>query len=275
MPMMVSLITKRKRKKRMKLDYTIKLVSVFVCGLTCSGKFAYSGTENIELASMEKESKIGESIARAAEMVLSRNANVGAYIDGTCKVIAKIPDAATRYRYYRMFMDKACTTQLEKIDGMVPLKRPEFKSAVYSYDRQCEIECRQARSLDCLAKVAEDIWQYLFFVEPTPAPGEELFYPWFKLIEKLKAEEIRRGLKPMSLCEHTINLMERHFLFTYLPYGRGKTDTQNRTAVEARFKQVVGRPIRSAEQYEADARRRVEENLKGQRKQEESNQRPR
>jgi hypothetical protein len=69
--------------------------------------------------------------------------------------------------------------------------------------------------------------------------------------------------------------MERHFLFTYLPYGRGKTDTQNRTAVEARFKQMVGRPIRSAEQYEADARRRVEENLKGQRKQEESNQRPR
>jgi hypothetical protein len=179
--------------------------------------------------------------------------------------------SASSVAHLRMFMDKACTTQLEKIDGMVPLKRPELKSTVYSCDRQYEIECRQARSLDCLAKVAEDIWQYFFFVEPTPAPGEELFYPWFKLIEKLKADELRRGLKPMSLCEHTINLMERHFLFTYLPYGRGKTDAQNRTVVEARFKQVVGSPIRSAEQYEADARRRVEENLKGQRKQEKSN----
>ena len=265
--MTVSLITKTvMRKKRMKINLTIKLVSVFVCALAYCGKSEYGKTSN-----GDEESEIRESIARAPEMMLSQNANVGAYIDGTCKAIAKIPDAATRYSYYRAFMDKACATRLENIDGTAPLRKTELESAVYSYNRQYEIECRQERSLDRLAKVAEDIWQYLFFVEPTPAPGEELFYPWFKLIEKLKAEEKRRGLKPMSLCEHTINLMERHFLFTYLPYGRGTTDTQNRTMVEARFKHVVGRPIRSAEQYEADARRRVEENIKERQKQQEAN----
>ena len=67
--------------------------------------------------------------------------------------------------------------------------------------------------------------------------------------------------------------MEYLFNFVYLRDSRKALDPQDRAAVEARFKQVVGRPIRSAEQYEADSRRRMEENIKEHQKQQEANRR--
>ena len=70
--------------------------------------------------------------------------------------------------------------------------------------------------------------------------------------------------------------VERLFNFTHLKVlevVRANPDPQDRAAVEARFKQVVGRSIRSAEQYKADARRRTEENIKEHQKQQEANRR--
>ena len=46
-------------------------------------------------------------------------------------------------------------------------------------------------------------------------------------------------------------------------------DPQDVAVFKARFRQVVGRPIRSAEQYKADSRRRMEENIKEHQKQQE------
>ena len=50
-------------------------------------------------------------------------------------------------------------------------------------------------------------------------------------------------------------------------------DPQDIAVFKARFKQVIGRPIRSAEQYKADARRRTEETIKEHQKQQEANRR--
>ena len=48
-------------------------------------------------------------------------------------------------------------------------------------------------------------------------------------------------------------------------------DAQDLAAFKVRFKEVAGRPIRSAEQYKTDARRRTEANIREHRKQEEIN----
>ena len=106
-----------------------------------------------------------------------------------------------------------------------------------------------------------------------PAPGVEQFEPYFKLITKLQSEERRLGRGRISLVETKVNVLERLILFTYLHDSRKTPDPQDRAAVEARFREVVGRPIRSAEQYNADARRRTEANIREHRKQEETKRR--
>ena len=107
---------------------------------------------------------------------------------------------------------------------------------------------------------------------PVPAPGIELFEPYFKVIEKLKSEELIEGREQMSLCRQSVDQVERLFNFTHLKVlevAEVKPDPQDRAAVEARFKQVVGRPIRSVEQYEVDSRRRVMKNIQEQQEREE------
>ena len=72
-----------------------------------------------------------------------------------------------------------------------------------------------------------------------------------------------------------IDQVESYFL-SYLRFMKNIRETPDQndlTAVEARFKQVVGRPIRSAEQYREDARRRTEETIKEHQKQQEANRR--
>ena len=153
---------------------------------------------------------------------------------------------------------------------MVPSDRSELNSALYRYDRQQEVEELRSRAWGCLSRVAEQIWTYLW-TEPIPAPGVEQFEPYFKLITKLQSEERRLGRGRISLVETKVNVLERLILFTYLHDSRKTPDPQDHAAVEARFKEVVGRPIRSAEQYKADARRRTEANIREHRKQEEEN----
>ena len=219
---------------------------------------------------LKDDNEIEEFIARVPDMILSEKENVGAYIDATCDRIAKVQNAATRYRYFRAFMDKACTVRFEKIGESVPSERPDLESDFYRYDRKMEIARLEGSARGHLSRVAEQIWTYLW-TEPIPAPGIEQFEPYFKLITKLQSEERRLGRGRISLVETKVNVLERLILFTYLHDSRKTPDPQDRAAVEARFKQVVGRPIRSAEQYKADARRRTEANIREHRKQEESN----
>ena len=225
---------------------------------------------NIGYPLADGEKQIEDAIARAPKMMLSRTEDVGSYIDKTCESIAKLSDAMMRYRYYRAFMERACATHFETIDSMVPSDRPELNSALYRYDRQQEVEELRSRAWGCLSRVAEQIWTYLW-TEPIPAPGVEQFEPYFKLITKLQSEGRRLGRGRISLVETKVNVLERLILFTYLHDSRKTPDPQDHAAVEARFKEVVGRPIRSAEQYKADARRRTEANIREHRKQEEEN----
>ncbi len=240
-----------------------------VTNIPYSSPHTCSGGADVWHPGADDERQIEVAIARAPEMMLSRAEDVGSYIDKTCASIAKLPDVSIRYRYYRAFMEQACATHFETIDSMVPSDRPELNSALYRYDRQQEVEVLRLRAWGCLSRVAEQIWTYLW-TEPMPAPGVEQFEPYFKLITKLQSEERRLGRGEISLVEAKINVLERLILFTYLHDSRKMPDTQDRVAVEARFKQVVGRPIRSVEQYKADAQRRTEVNVKGHREQREA-----
>ena len=270
----------------MKLDLALAVLWTSASLFTCRGQpnmletnhvtaleSTDSNVTNVPSAQSHNVKKIEAAIARAPEMILSEGGGICDYIDETCKAISRLPDVKTRYRYYRAFIESACATRFEKIDDMVPVENSKQVSSFDYHGRKNKIAGLQSSALRRLERLADDIWLYLFTVEPEQAPGDLLFYPRFLAIEKIKSEEKRRGLQPMSLCGRAIKRVESDFIFMYLAHSRRGHDPQDRAEVEARFKQVVGRPIRSAEKYKADARRRTEENIKEHQKQQEANRR--
>ena len=261
------------------------ILAVSACVLACSGEPDNDKTNVVVVGrntkdvvtndltwALKERTEIEEAIARAPEMMFPEAANVGSYIDATCDRIVKVQEASIRYRYFRAFMDKACTVRFEKIGESVPSERPDLESAFYRYDRKMEIARLESFGYNHLARVADQIFDYLLVSQPVPAPCTELFEPYFKVIEKLKSEELIEGREQMSLCRQSVDQVERLFNFTHLKVlevAEVKPDPQDRAAVEARFKQVVGRPIRSVEQYEVDSRRRVMKNIQEQQEREE------
>lgn len=225
-------------------------------------------------------------IALAPRMMLSQTNDVRNYVEQVCKTISACPNDQIRYGYFRSFMDSACRVNIESAEGMVPLEKIEepkvdapWKPSTRTLEQQArmkrsqKIACVRGGAYGRLKLTAEKIFEYLLVAQPVPAPGIELFEPYFKLIEKFKEEERRVGCKECSFCDHISDQVEFLFNFTHLSVLESagiKPASRDRAAIETRFKQVVGRPIRSAEQYKADARRRTEANIREQRKQEES-----
>ena len=239
------------------------------------------------LASGNEE--IDKAIAQAPALMLSQTDDVGTFIRQTCDKIAKLPDTQARYSCFRKLMESACKVKLENVEDMVPMqpiempeveefRREHLRKVLQdraSRFREMKIASIRGSALERLRLMADQISGRLLLEQPTPAPGVELLEPYFKLIEKLKTEE-RKGWDESSDCECMIDQVERIFNFTHLKVmgvAGGKPDPQDRAAVEARFREVVGRPIRSAEQYKTDARRRTEANIREHRKQEEENRR--
>ena len=271
----------------MKSMLTRVILNASACVVLCCGQswaqvtnipfpsqHTHSGAANSGFPVADGERQIKDAIARAPEMMLSRTEDVGSYIGKTCEAIAKLSDVTLRYRYYRAFIERACATHFETIDSTVPPDRPELNSALYRYDRQQEVEVLRSRAWGCLSRVADQIFAHLLMSQPVPAPCTELFESHFKFIEKMESEERRVGRKRQSLCGSAIDHVEYHFNFVYfkvMDAANAVPDPQDVAAFKARFRQVVGRPIRSAEQYRADARRRTEANIREHRKQEESN----
>lgn len=259
-------------------------------GLYASGMTCDMVTNTWARTSVEAK-EIDRLIALAPGMMLSQTNNVGVFIRQTCEGISKLPDTSMRYRCFRNLMESACKVNLENVEDMVPLqpiKMPEVEEFRRenlrkvlqhraSTFREMKILSIKEEALGRLRLMADQIYGRLLLEMPLPAPSVEQLEPYFKLIEKLQEEERRQNRSPGSLCDHAIDQVESYFL-SYLRFMKNirKTpDQKDLTAVEARFKQVVGRPIRSAEQYEADARRRVEENIREHQKQQETNQRAR
>lgn len=263
------------------------ILAVSACVLACSGEPDNDKTNVVVVGgntkdvvtndltwALKERTEIEEAIARAPEMMFPEAANVGSYIDATCDRIVKVQEASIRYRYFRAFMDKACTVRFEKIGESVPSERPDLESAFYRYDRKMEIARLESFGYNHLARVADQIFDYLLVSQPVPAPCTELFEPYFKFIEKMESEERRVGRKRQSLCGRTIDQVEYLFNFVYfkvMEAANAIPEQQDVAAFKARFKQVVGRPIRSAEEYMADSRRRTEANIREHRKQEEEN----
>ncbi len=251
------------------------------CGMTCEM------VTNVRIRTSMEAKEIDRLIALAPAMMLSQTNNVGEYIAKTCEKISKVSDAQARYGYFRKLMKSACRVDIGSVEGMVPIEKIEmpnvddlWKPSVRTLEeraqrkRERRIAGIEGRVRGRLESLADKIFAYLLTEPPLPAPSAELLEPYFKLIEKLREEERREGRKPMSLSGHVINQVEYLFTFIYLESldaVKVKPDSKDLVAFNARFKQVVGRPIRSAEQYEADARRRVEQNIIEHQKQQEAN----
>ena len=234
--------------------------------------------------------EIDKAIAQAPAMMLSQTDDVGAYIRRTCEMIAKLPDAQDRYRHFRKLMANAYKVKLENVEDMVPLQPitmpevDEFRKENLRrmlqqracWFREQKIASIKGDALGRLRLMADQIFDCHLVGQPVPAPCTELFEPYFKLIEKYQEVERTERRESMSLCGDAIDQVEYLYNFIYFKTMRvtdATPDAQDITAFEARFKQVTGRSVRSAEQYEADSRRRVEENIKEHRKQQEINRR--
>ena len=214
---------------------------------------------------LEEEKGLEELITRAPAMALSQTNDVRVYRERVCQKISEVPDARMRCRYFRKLMESACTANLGRINDMLRVDQNQE-----SWARERQMANLRLGVYYRLEGFAEEIWLNLFILERTPPQGCELFEPWFMLIEKFKAEEKRLRKGTLKVLEANVDRVERLYLFTYLSDPRIAQDLQDRAAVEARFKQVVGRPIRSAEQYMADSRRRVMKNIQEQKEREEA-----
>ena len=233
--------------------------------------------------------EIDKAIAQMPAMMLSQTDNVGAYIRQTCGKIAKIPDAQLRYRCFRKLMESACKVRLENVEGMVPLqpitmpdveefRRENLRRVLQQracWFREQKIASIKGDALGRLRLMADQIFDCHLVGQPVPAPCTELFEPYFMLIEKYKEVERTERRESMSLCGDAIDQVEYLFNFIYFKTMRvtdATPDAQDLTAFEARFKQVTGRSVRSAEQYETDSRRRTMKNIQEQKEREEAKQ---
>lgn len=244
-------------------------MAILVCSVWTLEHASASGMgSNARTDISEEEKEIEKMISLAPEHVLSLTNDVRVYREQVCRRISKVPDAQTRYRYFRELMESACRVSFERVEDAVQQDQ----------NQESWVRARKTANLRLgayyrLEGFAEEIWLNLFAYEQTLPPGGDLFEPWFMLIKKLKSEGKRQGNVVLRMLEANVNRVESLYLFIYLRDPRRISDEQDRAAVEARFKQVVGRPIRSAEQYKADARQRTEGNIKEHQKQQETNRR--
>ncbi len=251
----------------MKKSITIRILLLCSAWRILGGSINCIGANLSTHALLEGE-EIDELITRAPEMVFSQTNDVRVYREQVCRKISELPDAQMRCRQFRKLMESACSVDFARMENALQHNQNQD-----SWIRERQKANWRLGAYYRLEGLAEDIWVNLFMLEKVPPPGDQIFQPWFILLEKLKTEEKKEGKKSLKMFERNANQVERLYLFFYLTDQRKQPDVQDRAAVEARFKQVVGRPIRSAEQYKADARRRTKANIREHRKHEEENRR--
>ncbi len=261
------------------------IFSVGVCANGNEPRMNTNGLTETPVATRE----IDRLIAMAPAMMLSQTNNVRDYIELVCEKISRCPSAQMRHAYFRNLMASACRVDIRSAERAIPGEKIEmqkvddpWKTSIPSLEdrarRRMEQKLASIRggAYGRLRLMADEIFNYLLVAQSELTPCTELLEPYFKLLEKLKEEEQRVGRKEYSFYDHVVDQAEFFFNFTCLSVleaAEAKPDPQDRAAVEARFKQVVGRPIRSAEQYKADSNRRMEANIREHREQEEANRR--
>ena len=248
--------------------------SAYEAGSTPCETNGTAGCENgqsVYCLDMKGAHEIEKIIAKIPEIILIQTNNVFTYTRTICEKINRCADTKTRYRYFRNLMESACQVNLEKIDDRVP-NGQKGMSNTNDVGRVCfgpglcfdPGRKRLGETYDRLWKLADGIYTCLRRREDEPAPYAEQFEPFFKFIEKLKNEEKRLGIS-LHWQEIDAVFVERQFRSSYLEDPRKRPDPQDRALVEARFEQVVGRPMCSSEKYEAELRERMENDEKKQR----------
>ena len=162
------------------MQYTCAIACYLLSGSTAL--YAVTSDESMTVTvtnqlgiSAEKEREVRQSIARAPEVILSLDADVGVYVDETCKMIAGFPDPATRRRYYRAFIDRACTTCFEKIEEkclhrckaygkLFLLQKNDYGSLVKGSRRRPLTAESWVRFPYELLQTVRDLWQFFSYL---------------------------------------------------------------------------------------------------------------
>jgi len=267
-------------RRTVKHSFTKTVLLVSVCAFAhgarpvrcATNETASVGNTNETTWTISKEGcEIEEAIAKAPEVIFSMTNNVREYTSMICEKIVKCPVPETRYRYFRKLMESACQVDFVKIVENVPEEKMPDESNGFLIWSGMYGDPKLGALWDAyrpLRRLADDIWENLAFTRVS-TPCAEQFEPYFKLIEKLKTEERRLEKSIPSTIEHireevefVADRIEYHFHFLYLQHLCKSPDPQDLALFKARFERVVGRPVRSLDEYEADSRRRMDEIIK-------------
>ncbi|MBQ7190753.1 MAG: hypothetical protein IJR99_15190 [Kiritimatiellae bacterium] len=252
---------------------TVLLASVCVFGHGANPALCATN-DTAACVTVQEEREIKEAIAKAPEMVLSQTNSVREYTAAIWEKIKKCPAPETRYRYLRRLMESACRVDFAEVEDLIP-KDKDYKKIRLGLGfytcREEEVVYLLVNAYDRLMDFAEGIWEKIAFAHAS-VPCVEQFEPFFMLIAKLKSEKKRLGTSPLvtkymsvylevdsDYVEFVANRIERRFHFTYLQNLCESPDLQDIARFKERFRQVVGRPIRTEEEYRADSRRKVED----------------
>ena len=256
----------------MKHHFTKTVLLASVCIFAYGANPASCATNDTTACAASKEEReIEEAIAKAPEMILSPTNNVSEYISMVSGKIQKWQSPETRYRYFRKLMEKACEVDFGKIVENAPEKKMPDETHGFLIWSGMYGDPKLGAFWDAyrrLSRMADEIWETLTSSYATAACVEQ-FEPYFKLIEKLNYEGKRLEKSLPSLkqtrreeLEFVANRIERRFYFTYLQNLCESPDLQGVARFKERFRRVVGRPIRTEEEYRADSRRKVKDFIK-------------
>ena len=173
-----------------------------------------------------------------------------------CEKISQLEDEGDQRRYFKRLLDAAYSVHFEDY-GDVDAK---------DFDERQRVLNRLGYAYLGLESLSMAVWTHFW---TRKASQRDQFYPLFMYVEKMKVESERRHVQN-DLYSGGLSVIERIY---NVNVKLGSNAPDDFAWVRENFERLAGRPIRTAEQYEADSRRRMGENIKEHQKQQETNRR--
>lgn len=191
------------------------------------------------LSSVSKE--VAAVIAEAPVVIEKQGGDIGEYKENVISALTKITNKNERVNGFKALAKSVCSIDFGSIGKTVG-----GEQGLDEETRKRRVNIRLSNAQSTLVKFTDEIWTRLYIEDVS---GDDLFEPWFVLLEALKRESIRRGHDDVVLFEKRVDHVERLFNLFYLEGRNHKPTAEEIEKIERRFMQLVGRPIRNREEY--------------------------
>lgn len=222
---------------------------IAISNLGCTQKEKDRQTAPRESVASQREGKcmspetkgIAVVIAEAPLVIEANGGDIGGYKEKVIGALTKITNKNERVKGFKALAKSVCSIDFESIEKTV-----EGGQGLDDETRKRAVNIRLSNAQSTLVKFTDEIWTRLYLEDVS---GDDLFEPWFVLLEALKRENIRRGHDDAGWFEKRVDHVERLFNLFYLDGSNRKPTAEEIEKIERRFVQLVGRPIRNREQY--------------------------